>query len=206
LCDQHALHWFQAARGQAEASRRELILASRSPQRRAILEQLGIPFSVAEPAYEEVDPPAAQPQELVITHAVGKASSVEGDLVLGVDTTVALDGDSLAKPADAEHAAAMLRRLSGRTHSVYSGLCLRVEGTDHVRLAATEVSFRELSEADIAWYVAREEWRERAGGYAVQGAGAALVTAIAGDYTNVVGLPVAALLDAVAEAAQTVGC
>jgi septum formation protein len=183
-----------------------LVLASRSPQRRAILEQLGIDFTVVEPAYEELDPPGALPQELVITHAVGKASSVQGGCVLGVDTTVALDGDSLAKPAGATEAAAMLRRLSGRTHTVYSGLCLRVQDTDHVRLAATEVSFRELDEDNIAWYVARDEWRERAGGYAVQGAGAALVTAIAGDYTNVVGLPVAALLDAVAEAAQTVGC
>jgi septum formation protein len=206
LCDQHALRWLQAARGQAEAGPRQLILASRSPQRRAILEQLGIDFTVVEPAYEELDPPGALPQELVITHAVGKASSVQGGCVLGVDTTVALDGDSLAKPAGATEAAAMLRRLSGRTHTVYSGLCLRVQDTDHVRLAATEVSFRELDEDDIAWYVARDEWRDRAGGYAVQGAGAALVTAIAGDYTNVVGLPVAALLDAVAEAAQTVGC
>ena len=183
-----------------------LVLASRSPQRRAILEQLGIDFTVVEPVYEELDPPGALPQELVITHAVGKASSVQGGCVLGVDTTVALDGDSLAKPAGATEAAAMLRRLSGCTHTVYSGLCLRVGQADHVRLAATEVSFRELDEDDIAWYVARDEWRERAGGYAVQGAGAALVTAIAGDYTNVVGLPVAALLDAVAEAAQTVGC
>lgn len=200
------LLWSRAVRGQAEARPHELILASRSPQRRAILDQLGIAFTVAEPCYEEIDPPGALPQELVITHAVGKAASVEGDRVLGVDTTVALDGDSLAKPADAEQAAAMLRRLSGRTHTVYSGLCLRVGATDHVRLAATDVSFRELSEHDIAWYVARDEWCERAGGYAVQGAGAALVTAIAGDYTNVVGLPVAALLDAVAEAAQTVRC
>jgi septum formation protein len=183
-----------------------LILASRSPQRRAILEQLGIAFTVAEPAYEEVDPPGALPQELVVTHAVGKAASVPGDRVLGVDTTVALGGDSLAKPADAAEAAEMLRRLAGRSHVVYSGLCLRVGGADHVRLAATEVSFRDLDERDIAWYVSRGEWRGRAGGYAVQGAGAALVTAITGDYTNVVGLPVAALLEAVAEAAQTVGC
>jgi septum formation protein len=183
-----------------------LVLASRSPQRRAILEQLGITFTVVEPVYEELDPPGALPRELVITHAVGKASSVQGRCVLGVDTTVALDGDSLAKPAGSTEAAAMLRRLSGRTHTVYSGLCLRVQDSDHVRLAATEVSFRELDEDDIAWYVARDEWRERAGGYAVQGAGAALVTAIAGDYTNVVGLPVAALLDAVAEAALTVDC
>jgi septum formation protein len=136
----------------------------------------------------------------VVAHATGKARSVDGALVLGVDTTVALEGDSLAKPADEAEAAAMLRRLAGRTHTVYSGLCLRRGETEVVRLAATSVTFRTLVDDDIAWYVALGEWRERAGGYAVQGAGAALVTAVDGDYTNVVGLPVAALVDALAEA------
>jgi septum formation protein len=157
-------------------------------------------FSVVEPDYEEIDPPGARPEELVVTHAAGKARSVEGPLVLGVDTTVALDGDSLAKPADETEAGEMLRRLSARTHTVYSGLCLRSGETETVRLAATAVTFRALGDDDIAWYVALGEWRERAGGYAVQGAGAALVTGIDGDYTNVVGLPVAALIDAVKEA------
>ena len=157
-------------------------------------------FSVVEPAYEEIDPPGALPEQLVVAHAVGKARSVEGARVLGVDTTVALDGDSLAKPADEAEAAAMLGRLAGRTHTVYSGLCLRCGPTEVVRLAATAVTFRPLGDADIAWYVGLGEWRERAGGYAVQGAGAALVTGIDGDYTNVVGLPVAALVDAVTEA------
>jgi septum formation protein len=155
-------------------------------------------FSVVEPRYDEIDPPGATPDELVIAHATGKARSVDGALVL--DTTVALDGDSLAKPADEGEAAAMLRRLAGRTHTVYSGLCLRRGETEVVRLAATSVTFRPLADDDIAWYVALGEWRERAGGYAVQGAGAALVTEVDGDYTNVVGLPVAALVDALAEA------
>jgi septum formation protein len=121
-------------------------------------------------------------------------------VVLGVDTTVAVDGDSLAKPQDGEHAAAMLRRLSGRAHTVFSGLCLRVGSAEHVRLAATEVTFRPLDDADVDWYVSQGEWRERAGGYAVQGRGSALVARIEGDYTNVVGLPVAALVDAMASA------
>jgi septum formation protein len=130
---------------------------------------------------------------------------VAGDLVLGVDTTVAIDGISLAKPEGPEHAAAMLRQLSGRTHTVYSGLCLRAEGAEHVRLAGTDVTFRQLDDADIGWYLAQEEWRERAGGYAVQGRGSALVTAVQGDYTNVVGLPVGALIDAMTSAAQGAG-
>ena len=183
-----------------------LVLASRSPQRRAILTQLGIPFTVVEPGYVEIDPPGERPPELVVTHAVGKARSVEGLWVLGVDTTVALDGDSLAKPADAAEAGAMLRRLAGRTHTVYSGLCLRCAETEHVRLAATDVTFRDLTEREIEWYLGEGEWHVRAGGYAVQGRGAALVTAIAGDYTNVVGLPVAVLVDAFAEAAAPADC
>jgi septum formation protein len=159
-----------------------------------------VTFSVVEPAYEEVDPPGAAPEQLVLAHAAGKARSVDGALVLGVDTTVALDGDSIAKPADEAEAAAMLRRLAGRTHTVYSGLCLRRGEAEIVRLAATAVTFRPLGDDAIDWYVRTGEWRERAGGYAVQGAGAALVTRIDGDYTNVVGLPVAALIDAATEA------
>jgi septum formation protein len=183
-----------------------IILASRSPQRRAILEQLGVRFSVVDPDYDEVDDPAESPEQLVVTHAVGKSRSVTGLHVLGVDTTVALDGLSLAKPADPADAAGKLRTLSGRWHTVHSGLCLRVGAAEHVRLASTRVRFRELDDADVAWYVSAGEWQGRAGGYAVQGAGAALVTAIEGDYTNVVGLPVSALLDAMAEAQQSVGC
>ena len=134
-----------------------LTLASRSPQRRAILAQLGIEFTVVEPEYEEIDPPGSAPQELVVAHATGKARSVPGDLVLGVDTTVSVDGISLAKPDGPQHAAAMLRQLSGRTHTVYSGLCLRADGTEHVRLAATDVTFRPLDEADIGWYLEQGE-------------------------------------------------
>ena len=183
-----------------------ITLASRSPQRRAILQQLGVTFTVVEPDYDEVDDPGESPDQLVVTHAIGKCRSVAGLHVLGVDTTVALDGSSLAKPDDAGDAARMLRMLSGRRHTVHSGLCLRVGASEHLRLASTHVRFRELDEADVGWYVAAGEWQGRAGGYAVQGVGAALVTAIEGDYTNVVGLPVAALLDAMAEAQHSVGC
>jgi septum formation protein len=186
--------------GESLAAVAPIVLASRSPQRRAILAQLGADFTVAEPDYAEVDPPGAGPEELVVVHARGKASSVAGRTVLAVDTTVAIDGRSLAKPADEREAGAMLRLLSGRGHTVHSGLCLRVGGREEVRLASTDVRFRPLDDDDVAWYVATGEWRGRAGGYAVQGFGAALVERIEGDYTNVVGLPVAALLDAVARA------
>jgi septum formation protein len=114
-----------------------------------------------------------------------------GEHVLAVDTLVALDGVIYGKPADADEARVTLRALGGRTHEVISGVVL----DDHATLAVTHVTFRPLDDAWLDWYVAAEEWRERAGGYAIQGRGAALVHAIDGDYLNVVGLPVAALLD-----------
>jgi septum formation protein len=186
---------------------RPLFLASRSPQRRAILEQLGLAFSVVESGYVERRLPGLTPAQAAVEHAQGKvAGAGDGDLVLGVDTVVDVDGDLLGKPADEAEAAAMLRLLGGRTHLVHSGLCLRSGGVAHTRLASTEVTFRPLRDGDIGWYVATGEWRGRAGGYAVQGKGAALVTHIAGDYSNVVGLPVAALMDLLGETEQAVRC
>ena len=174
-----------------------LLLASTSPQRRAILEQLRIPFDVVAPAYEEHDPPAADPGVLVLDHALGKARSVhvEGSLTLGVDTTVHLDGEVFGKAADAADAERMLRRLSGRTHTVLSGLCLLGPGFAERGLATTEVAFRLLSETAIASYLASGEWRGRAGAYAIQGLGGRLVERIDGDYLNVVGLPGVLLLE-----------
>ncbi len=175
-----------------------LLLASTSPQRRAILEQLHIPFDVAAPSYVEHDPPDADPAELVRRHALGKAKSVAADAgdrpVLGVDTTVALDGRIYAKPADAGDAERMLEELSGRTHAVVSGLALVTPGWEHVDDVATLVTFRALTPRDLAAYVASGEWEGRAGGYAIQGRGAALVERVEGDYLNVVGLPASALV------------
>ena len=177
-----------------------LVLASRSPQRRAILTMLGIEFEAVAPAYHETDL-AGPPAEIAVAHARGKAGSVEGRCVLGVDTDVELDGRLLGKAADAVRAREYLGRLSGRTHTVHSGLCLRVDGVEHVRHEATRVTFARLDPADVDWYVATGEWRDRAGAYAVQGRGAAMVRAIDGDYQNVVGLPIPALLEAMAAAA-----
>jgi septum formation protein len=175
-----------------------LVLASTSPQRRAILEQLRVPFELAVPEYEEQDSPGADPVELVREHARGKARSVAdgaGDRpVLGVDTAVVLDGRMYGKPATAEDAAEMLDALGGRVHEVLSGLCLLTPGWEIVEHEVTRVWFRPLTPRDIAVYVASGEWEGRAGSYAIQGRGAALVERIEGDYLNVVGLPAALLI------------
>jgi septum formation protein len=180
-----------------------ILLASTSPQRRAILSQLGIPFDVVPPNYVEHDPPDADPATLVREHALGKARSVAAEAgdrpVLGVDTTVALDGRIYAKPADAGDAERMLDELSGRTHAVVSGLALVTRGWEHVEDAATLVTFRALTPRDLANYVAAGEWEGRAGGYAIQGLGAALVERVDGDYLNVVGLPASLLVRLLAE-------
>lgn len=172
--------------------RAPLTLASRSPQRRAVLEQLGVKFKVEVPDVSETDEGA--PKDFVVENARRKAEAVEGAVVLGVDTTVALDGRSYGKPADDEQATATLRALSGREHAVWSGIALRRGDRLVTGSACTRVRFRTLGAIELEWYVATGEWRERAGGYAIQARGAALVEAIDGDYWNVVGLPVAALM------------
>jgi septum formation protein len=167
-----------------------LILASTSPQRRAILTQLRIPFDVVAPDHDEL--PGTSPLE----RAAGKARSVDGgDLpVLGVDTEVLLDGELLGKPANATEAEAMLETLSGRTHEVVSGLCLRTPRWEELHTDTTLVRFRTLTPRDLAHYVAAGEWEGRAGAYAIQGLGASLVDRIEGDFLNVVGLPGALLV------------
>ena len=174
-----------------------LVLASTSPQRRAILEQLRVPFRAEAPAYEEHDPPDADPVALVREHAVGKARSVHrpGQVTLGVDTTVHLDGIVYAKPRDAEHARLVLRELAGRTHVVLSGVCLLSDAGEDLEHAETRVRFRPLDERELDRYIASGEWEGRAGGYAIQGLGGRLVAWVEGDYLNVVGLPGALLVD-----------
>jgi len=179
-----------------------LLLASRSPQRRAILEQLAIPFEAVVPQYDE-ELSGADPVAEVERHAQGKARSVAGIAgdrpVLGVDTEVVLDGRVYGKPGDEGEAEAMLDELSGQTHEVVSGLCLLTPAWEELRHAVTRVSFRALTPRELGLYVVSEEWRERAGGYAIQGLGAALVDRIDGDYLNVVGLPTALLVELLAE-------
>lgn len=180
-----------------------LLLASTSPQRKAILEQLRIPFDIVEPRYEEHDPPEADAVDLVREHARGKAVSVAGDAgdrpVLGVDTAVVLGGRIFGKPADAADAERMLEELSDRTHVVVSGLCLLTPSWEEIAHESTRVRFRALTPRDIAAYMTAGEWEGRAGGYAIQGVGARLVEEIEGDYLNVVGLPAALLCRLLAE-------
>lgn len=148
---------------------------------------------------EVVELEEGPPDEVAVENARRKAAAVAADrpsaVVLGADTIVSLGGRIYGKPSDAETARATLRTLSGRTHTVVGGICL-VED-DRVRTAAarTEVEFRSLGEELIDWYVRSGEWRDRAGAYAIQGRGAALVKRIEGDYLNVVGLPVSTLLE-----------
>lgn len=171
-----------------------MILASGSPQRRAILEQLGIAFDVQVPDAEELA--EGDPPQTVIENARRKTRAVSArDRVLGVDTAVVLDGRIFGKPRDADEAASFLLALSGRSHEVMSGIALREpDGSERTDVAVTRVRMRALEGALLDWYLATGEWAERAGGYAIQARGAALVEAIEGDYTNVVGLPVPALL------------
>ena len=181
-----------------------ILLASTSPQRRVILEQLDLRFDVVDPDYEEHDPPGADVYDLVREHARGKARSVAHfgrphRPVLGVDTAVAIDGAILGKPANAAEAEGMLERLSGKTHLVVSGLCLLTPVWEVVEHEVTSVAFRELTPRELAHNLAHGEWEGRAGGYAIQGRGAALVERIEGDYLNVVGLPAALLVKLLAE-------
>ena len=175
----------------ASAPAPPLLLASTSPRRREILEQLRIPFDAVRPEYEETE-------DDPVVHALGKARSVvheaDGRPVLGCDTEVVCAGRVYGKPDGPEEAEEMLESLAGRTHEVVSGLALITPAWEEVHGEVTRVSFRELTPRDVAWYVASREWEGRAGGYAIQGRGAALVERIEGDYLNVVGLPVALLV------------
>ena len=172
-----------------------LILASASPQRRAILAQVGIPFDVR-PADVEED---AEGDPVVVAEANARRKAValdEPGPVLGADTVVAVDGAILGKPEDERQAREFLELLAGRTHEVVGGFAI-AEGGDVVvaGVEKTAVTFRPATPGLIDWYVGTGEWRGRAGGYAIQGAGAVLVSGIEGDYLNVVGLPLARLLD-----------
>jgi septum formation protein len=157
---------------------------------------LRIPFDVTAPRYEETE-------EDPVAHALGKATSVldeaDGRPVLGCDTEVLYDKRVYGKPGGPEEAEEMLESLAGRTHEVVGGLALVTPAWQEVHREVTRVSFRELTPRDIAWYVASGEWEGRAGGYAIQGQGAALVERIEGDYFNVVGLPAALLVRVLAE-------
>lgn len=178
-----------------------LVLASASPQRRAILEQLGIAFEVRPTAVEECEdggPFAAAAENARRKVVAGRVALGEAErarsVVLACDTVVALGGRVYGKPADAEQARSFLGDLAGETHDVLGALALALpDGRVLERTDRTLVTFAPLGEEQVAAYVATGEWRGRAGGYAIQMRGAALIDRIEGDYLNVVGLPVPAL-------------
>jgi septum formation protein len=178
-----------------------LVLASRSPQRREILRQLGVEF-VQRPV-DVVEEDDGAPEAVAGENALRKAVAAgagEGEIVLGVDTLVATELEIWGKPPNAAAAAETLRRLSGRTHRVVSGVALlRATGDVQAATASTDVTFRALDDALLAWYVGCGEWEGRAGGYAIQGRGGGLVERIEGDYLNVVGLPASLLVRLLAD-------
>lgn len=186
----------------------EIVLATGSPRRRALLRSAGVPFRSIVPHIPEVPRPHETPKAFVRRAAREKAEAVRKRLpapeihttrhIIGCDTLVVLRGTRLGKPAHAKEAADMLRRLAGRTHHVLSGVCTVTDANGHLRrrtlVARTEICFRPLSEAEILRYVASGEPMDKAGGYGIQGGAAGMVRWIRGSYTNVVGLPLAEVL------------
>ena len=169
-----------------------LILASGSPRRRALLEELGMSFVVHPADIDETPFPSERPIDHVERLARGKAAAVRcaaDDVVLAADTIVTIDGDILGKPVDHEHARAMLRRLSGHVHQVLTGVAIRRGDTTETFVEATSVHFDTITDAEIEWYVSTGEPNDKAGAYALQGRGGAFVTSIDGSYDNVIGLP-----------------
>lgn len=172
-----------------------VVLASGSPQRREILAKLGLEFEVVVPGVEELD--SGDPEFLVIENARRKARAIdrpEEALVIACDTDVVLDGEVLGKPADAADARRYLDRMSGRGHTVFSGLVVLDEaGEEHSGLERSEVVFKQIPEAEKQRYVDFGEWEGRSGGYAIQTLGSSLVERLEGSVSNVVGLPVGLL-------------
>lgn len=180
-----------------------VVLASGSPQRREILEKLGVEFEVVVPGVEELV--GGRPELEVVENARRKAAAVAstsptrsaraGSLVIGCDTDVVLDGKALGKPADEREARKYLERMSGREHTVMSGLVVLVDGEERSGIERTTVVFKRLSEAEKERYVRFGEWRGRSGGYAIQTLGSTLVARLEGSVSNVVGLPVGLLAE-----------
>jgi septum formation protein len=177
-----------------------LILASASPRRHALLTALGLPFRAETSQVPEVRRPKEAPPAYARRLAAEKASAVadrnDGALpVLAADTVVCLGDRVLEKPESAEAAVETLTALSGRTHRVVTGVAVSFAGTVHQQAVITEVRFRTLTPAEIAWYVGTGEPMDKAGAYAIQGTGSFLIEAIDGSPSNVVGLPLAETLD-----------
>lgn len=178
-------------------SRPPIVLASSSERRHELLSQLGIEFAVAHPDIDETPIAGEPPVSYVRRLAVEKVHAVEvptGSLVIAADTTVDLGGEILGKPEDDNEARAMLRRLSGRTHRVHTGLALRCADRTVAETVSSLVTFTPLTDEMIDWYVGLGEPTGKAGAYAVQGAGGVFVQRVQGSVSNIIGLPLHALL------------
>ncbi|MBR5582483.1 MAG: septum formation inhibitor Maf [Phascolarctobacterium sp.] len=172
----------------------QVILASASPRRLALLQQIGIEATVCPADFDEVSGSAVQAEDVVLANAVGKCQAVvkiKGDSlpVIAADTVVVAEGVILGKPQDAEDAIAMLKQLSGKTHKVLTGIAVSYAGEMLAEVCETKVVFRYLTDEEIKNYVATGEPLDKAGAYGIQGKGAVLVEKIDGCYNNVVGLP-----------------
>ena len=179
----------------------DLILASQSPRRKYLLEQAGLTFRVIPSGIDESRLPLSSPADYVRQLAEAKAVDVAKDhpasWVLGADTIVAGAGRTLGKPRSPQEARAMLQRLSGKTHQVYTGFCLvhHHDSRTIIDMAKTDVVCKSLTDHEIDWYISTGEPFDKAGAYAIQGLGTFLVRRINGSYTNVVGLPVCEVLE-----------
>jgi septum formation protein len=180
-----------------------ITLASASPRRRELLERIGLAIDVLPADVDEAqrpgEPPVAYARRVADDKATAIAAQVEG-WVLAADTIVEIDGDVLGKAADADEARAMLRRLRGRTHRVTTAFALRGPGRAVLDAVTSEVVMADFGDDDLEDYVACGEWRGKAGAYAVQGIGAALVAEVHGSISNVIGLPLREVVDALAAA------
>ncbi|MCB2226326.1 MAG: septum formation inhibitor Maf [Desulfarculaceae bacterium] len=177
---------------------RALVLASASPRRQEMLARVGLAYRLAPAEIDEALLPGENAEQAASRLALAKARAVQAEpheAVLAADTLVVLGARIMGKPEDDAEARDMLERLSGAEHQVLTGFCLRYNGSEHSGLGRTKVRFRELSPGEIAAYIASGEPRGKAGAYAVQGLGAALVKEVSGSYTNVVGLPLASVVE-----------
>ncbi len=181
-----------------------LVLASASPRRRQLLAEHGYEFTVAPADVKEIAPAHFTPREVVLWNARAKALAIArsrpGEIVLGVDTLVAVDGRIFGKPRDMDEALAMVRELNGRSHEVFSGVCLARAATSEERTFAevTRVHFRQLGEAQLRAYLARIGPLDKAGAYAAQDDRGDIIERVEGSFTNVIGLPMESLALALA--------
>lgn len=179
-----------------------LVLASASPRRRELLERVGLVVDVRPADIDESVLPGESPRDYVARMAAAKAAAIvaPGSFVLAADTIVEVDGEVLGKPDVADEALAMLRRLAGRVHHVTTAFAIVGNGQLVASMVTTAVEFVPMLDEDIVAYVATDEWRGKAGGYAIQGIAASLVARVDGSVTNVIGLPLAEVLAALRQA------